>query len=223
MSSPRLHVLIILRDYLMKQVGCSVTVVGDSIYVFGGRLVSSRKMVSSLYSLDLTTLVWRKLWPSPSAPSLPSTSSSVTNSSSSSSSSATANGDVGPAARYFHSAEAWGNKIVLFGGEGYSTTPATDPSEAPLLRTLDDVWLWDTMASQWEEVETGVDDGVERPEARYAHLGVVNTCFAGEEVGEGGSGAEDEGRESVMIVMGGQDISNTCEFFFGENLSVCED
>lgn len=44
-------------------VGYSSTVINDKLYVFGGRLVHVRRMVSDLWALDLHTLVWSKLWP----------------------------------------------------------------------------------------------------------------------------------------------------------------
>lgn len=44
-------------------VGFSSTVIGDHLYIFGGRLVQVRRMVSDLWALDLHTLVWEKLWP----------------------------------------------------------------------------------------------------------------------------------------------------------------
>ncbi|GAA6019966.1 hypothetical protein JCM10207_003352 [Rhodosporidiobolus poonsookiae] len=183
-------------------VGCSITLIGDAIYVFGGRLVPTRTMASTLYRLDLRTLAWTFLWGSPPTPSsspgtepppLPLFPSSDA---------------TGPQARYFHSACAWGDKLVIFGGEGYEpTTPGgtvaaeDDPSAVPALRTLDDVCIWDTKEGRWIESETKCRDGVERPAPRYAHLGAVTTTVV-----------EDEGgrrEKSVMLVMGGQDIRNT--------------
>ncbi|KAI9023706.1 hypothetical protein CLU79DRAFT_747807 [Phycomyces nitens] len=77
-------------------VGASVTVVDDQVFVFAGRLVSSRKMTNHLYILDLNTLLWTRHFPSPDS-------------------------DPPPQARYFHSASAHGNSIVFFGGMGHSS------------------------------------------------------------------------------------------------------
>lgn len=44
-------------------VGFSSTVIGDKLYIFGGRLVNVRRMVNDLWALDLNNLIWEKLWP----------------------------------------------------------------------------------------------------------------------------------------------------------------
>ncbi|GAA5820360.1 hypothetical protein JCM11251_005592 [Rhodosporidiobolus azoricus] len=181
-------------------VGCSITLIGDSIYVFGGRLVPTRTMVSTLYRLDLRSLTWTLLSPSPSTAAAPSSPDSPSPADT-------------PQARYFHSACAWGDKLVIFGGEGYEPTspngdgpssPSSggDSSSAPSLRTLDDVCIWDTTKDRWMPAETKCKEGVERPAPRYAHLGAVTSAVVEE---EGGVMRE----KSVMLVMGGQDLRNT--------------
>lgn len=145
-------------------------------------------MVSTLYSLSLRTLEWRLLWP----PAEPTTSDEAP--------------PIGPAARYFHSAEAWGSKIIVFGGEGYAETEGGaaeaegDEEEQAPLCTLGDLCIWDTETGKWEFPEAECDEGVELPAPRYAHLAAVSSV-----VGEGGK------EQSVMLLMGGQDIRNTCE------------
>ncbi|BGP48348.1 hypothetical protein JCM10450v2_004220 [Rhodotorula kratochvilovae] len=177
-------------------VGCSVTLIGDAVFVFGGRLVPTRTMVGTLYRLDLASGAWAQLWPPAAGED------------------EGANGAQGPQARYFHSACAWGDKLVIFGGEGYGAdesasgssfastdaTPETDPALA--LRTLDDVCVWDTAAERWLDGETSCAEGVERPAARYAHLGVVTSAAVADGEGE-------KREKAVMLVMGGQDIKNT--------------
>lgn len=148
----------------------------------------TRTMVNSLYALSLHTLTWTLLWPSPS------------------SSSSTA----GPAPRYFHSAEAWGSKVIVFGGEGYLPNERETDDPTPLC-TLDDVCIWDTEKGVWEVPELGCAEGVERPAARYAHLAVVQRW--GQEKGLVESGVERE--RSVMVIIGGQDVRNTCRSFAG--------
>jgi hypothetical protein len=135
-------------------------------------------MVSTLYSLSLRTLTWTLLSP------LPGSSSTV------------------PAPRYFHSAEAWGSKIVIFGGEGYGPEDGVDG--APLC-TLGDVCIWDTVKSEWTFPEIVCVEGVEAPAPRYAHLAVVQTF-----VDEAKGGAD----SSVMVFIGGQDVRNTCKYTF---------
>ncbi|GAA5961620.1 hypothetical protein JCM21900_002827 [Sporobolomyces salmonicolor] len=188
-------------------VGCSVTLVNDAIFVFGGRLVPTRTMVSSLYSLDLRTLVWAQLWPPPSP--------SPSGESADPAAPVTPLPSFSPQARYFHSACAWGDKLVIFGGEGYGDPPSSpsnadsDPAapsssssaeqDPPALRTLDDLSIWDATKGCWLDIgEIKVAGGVEPPAPRYAHLGVVSNA-----VGEDGTD------KSYMLVMGGQDIRNT--------------
>ncbi|KAF9013398.1 hypothetical protein BDQ17DRAFT_1343355 [Cyathus striatus] len=49
-------------DVPPKLVGPSSTLVGSKVYLFGGRLVTERKMVADLYMLDLSTFVWEKIF-----------------------------------------------------------------------------------------------------------------------------------------------------------------
>jgi hypothetical protein len=76
-------------------VGASVNVIEDKVFVFAGRLSSSRKMTNYLYVLDLKTLSWTRHIPPPDS-------------------------DRPPQARYFHSASVYDNQLVFFGGMGYS-------------------------------------------------------------------------------------------------------
>lgn len=79
----------------MVQVGSSLTILGSSIYLFGGRPVNSPTPTADLYALSLDSRVWSKIHPSRSSPSL-------------------------PTPRYLHSATAYGSKLIIFGGEGPS-------------------------------------------------------------------------------------------------------
>ncbi|KAI9282543.1 hypothetical protein BY458DRAFT_496538 [Sporodiniella umbellata] len=78
-------------------VGASVNVVGDKIFVFGGRLASSRRMTNFLYILDLGTFEWVRHIPPPDS-------------------------DPPPDARYFHSASIYENQLVIFGGMGHAVS-----------------------------------------------------------------------------------------------------
>lgn len=77
-------------------VGCSFTVIGTKLYVFGGRLVSNWCLTNHLYVLDLESYIWTKIH---------SISSHV------------------PEPRYFHSADTYLNSIYVFGGIGLSKDP----------------------------------------------------------------------------------------------------
>ncbi|BGO99756.1 hypothetical protein NBRC10513v2_003984 [Rhodotorula toruloides] len=195
-------------------VGCSVTLVGeDEVYVFGGRLVPTRTMVATLYCLDLRTLEWRKVWPAKSEGEVVASDDEPSPPGAFEGGSSDEAETFAPQARYFHSACAWEDKLVIFGGEGYGPTapgttpdtpsPENDPTLA--LKTLDDVCIWDTKAGKWVDGATTCEEGVERPAARYAHLGVVTSVKVEEGEGEKGEARE----KAVMLVMGGQDIRNT--------------
>ncbi|KAI9468477.1 MAG: hypothetical protein EXX96DRAFT_106804 [Benjaminiella poitrasii] len=126
-------------------VGASTTVAGNNLYVFGGRLVSSRQMINDLYILDLNTFVWTH------RPSL-------------------ANA---PQARYFHSANLFKNQLVIFGGMSYSQQQQQTQAQQqqPGLCTLDDVCLLDLDTLNWHYPET--QPSLYTPQARYAHLTVI--------------------------------------------------
>ncbi len=72
-------------------IGASTTVLGDTVYVFGGRRVSSQTMTSDLWALDLHSRQWTFLQEAAASPT--------------------------PPPRYFHSTCARGDRqLVLFGG-----------------------------------------------------------------------------------------------------------
>ncbi|TFK40663.1 regulatory protein ral2 [Crucibulum laeve] len=134
-------------DVPAKLVGASTTVVGSKMYLFGGRLVTERKMVSDLYMFDLQTFVWEKIPPTPE--------------------------DDVPQPRYFHSVDAWNNHLVLFGG--MSNQPDSNNPED--LCVLNDVRFFDLATYRWlpdtnpPVVPISPDSSV--PRARYAHLSSV--------------------------------------------------
>ncbi|GAA5912579.1 uncharacterized protein JCM6883_005311 [Sporobolomyces salmoneus] len=211
-------------------VGCSVTALGDSLYVFGGRLVPTRTMVQTLYRLDLRTLEWSLLSPPP-ASSSPTTTEGTgegeEDGEGREEEGEQKKGREPPKARYFHSCCAWGtNRLVIFGGEGYNepeetsststesvlegggggeTSEGTSTPPAPALQTLDDLHIFNTDTKEWEQVgEIRLGDGVvERPRPRYAHLGVVCTAWDDEddEDGENEEGGGKKGKEGRSRLM----------------------
>ncbi|KAG7440816.1 galactose oxidase [Guyanagaster necrorhizus] len=128
-----------------KLVGASTTVVGSKMYLFGGRQVSERRMVSDLYVFDLKTLEWEKI---PSHPE-----------------------DDVPRPRYFHSSDSWNNQLIIFGG--MSNQPdSPNPDE---LCVLNDVRFFDIATGHWlpsSQTISPVNDSL-IPRARYAHLSSV--------------------------------------------------
>ncbi|KAH8550208.1 hypothetical protein BGW37DRAFT_428009 [Umbelopsis sp. PMI_123] len=136
-------------------VGASSTVVNDSLYVFAGRTVSSRRMTNDLYVLDLKTYIWSRFIPPPDS-------------------------EPAPKPRYFHSASVYENKIIFFGGMGYSRTSSEG------LCALDDVCWLDTEEMEWHHVESLPTLFNARP--RYAHLSTISG--------------------NRLIIVGGQDLNN---------------
>ncbi|KAI0345768.1 galactose oxidase [Trametopsis cervina] len=106
-------------DVPPRLVGTSTTVVGSKMYLYGGRLVSERKMVSDIYVFDMETYRWERLFQS-------------------------SEDDV-PQARYFHSADSWNNHLVIFGG--MAIQPQSDNPED--LCVLNDVRLFDLSTYRW--------------------------------------------------------------------------
>lgn len=101
-------------------VGASTTVAGNKLYVFGGRLVSSRQMTNHLYILNLDSLVWTQHVSQPDSP-------------------------PPPRSRYFHSTDLFGRYLVVFGGMSYSIRRSSQS-----LCALDDICLFDTELMIWK-------------------------------------------------------------------------
>ncbi|KAK2459634.1 hypothetical protein APHAL10511_008279 [Amanita phalloides] len=147
-------------DVPAKLVGASTTVVGKSMYLFGGRLVSERRIVADMYVFDMESFSWERI---PAHPD-----------------------DHLPRHRYFHSADAWNNHLVVFGG----MTNQPNSQNPDDLCVLNDVHFFDLSTRRWvlgpslpQSPEANV------PRARYAHLSAVTA-----------------GR---LFIIGGQDFYNT--------------
>ncbi|KAJ5280819.1 hypothetical protein N7478_006191 [Penicillium angulare] len=185
-------------------VGATTTILGDKLYVFGGRILSrSRpKLTSDLYELDLIRRHWTKI---------------------------EATGDV-PPPRYFHSVCALGdNKLVAYGG--MSPAPATpkDPSNTSAsgsegqaeVVVMSDIHIFDVLSRVWTRVAAH-----ESPQGRYAHCATIlpsSACFTSASAPlsaihhnpesatphQGSIGVDINGFGGAeMVVVGGQDSSN---------------
>ncbi|KAG9284694.1 hypothetical protein G9A89_002925 [Geosiphon pyriformis] len=135
-------------------VGSSTTVIGMRLFLFAGRLVSSRRMTNELYILDLKTYVWTRFMDYEKR---------------------------APKPRYFHSANQYQNKIVFFGGMGYSRASSDG------LCVLDDITIFDLDTYSW--VVPQISSSISSPRARYAHLASVTA--------------------NKLVVIGGQDLTNS--------------
>lgn len=178
-------------------VGATTTILGDKLYVFGGRKISKSRptLTSDLYELDLPRRHWSKI---------------------------ETKGDV-PPPRYFHSVCSLGdNKLVCYGGMSPEGGPAAQ-NESPdaQVSVMSDVHVYDIPSHTWTKISTG-----EAPQGRYAHCAAIlpsGAVFAssnaplsaihhnpsGPQPNSGSIGVELDGRGGAeMIVVGGQDSNN---------------
>lgn len=184
-------------------VGATTTILGDKLYVFGGRVHSKTKphLTSSLYELDLIKRHWRKLSPA---------------------------GDV-PPPRYFHSACALGDtKLVFYGGmspAAHQRSPNVNGESdvQPEVVVMNDIHIYDTLTNKWTQVRPS---GTEQPQGRYAHCATIlptSAVFVSADSHtsaihhnpstnnphSGNIGVQIDGSGGAeMVVVGGQDSNN---------------
>ena len=189
-------------------VGATTTILGDKLYVFGGRVLSRSRpqLTSDLYELDLVKRHWSKL---------------------------ETTGDV-PPPRYFHSVCALGDtKLVCYGGmtpsplaanqaPGTSTGQPPHPESQPEVVVASDIHIYDVPTQTWSLIPTGSD----APQGRYAHCATVLPSSAiftsanaplsaivhnpsSSNPHSGTLGVKIDGTGGAeMVVVGGQDSSN---------------
>ncbi|BDD61423.1 hypothetical protein MPDQ_001180 [Monascus purpureus] len=186
-------------------VGATTTILGDKLYVFGGRVLSrSRpKLTSNLYELDLIQRHWTKI---------------------------EATGDI-PPPRYFHSVCALGDsKLVCYGGMS-PTISSTSQEQAngnapsqetqPEVMVMSDIHIFDIPSRTWTQVSAN-----DSPQGRYAHCATIlpsSACFtsahaplsaihhnpASDQPHQGSIGVDiDSFGGAEMVIVGGQDSSN---------------
>lgn len=161
-------------------IGSSTTVIGSSVYLFGGKSTTSRKSYTAdIYCFDLASSTWEKIVP-------------------------TNEEALNPVPRYFHSADYWEGNLVIFGGIG-STPPnnasasregeTTGTSQSQSQSVLKDVrffslaerrWLDPSLSSPPSDDDTSPDSLTPRP--RFAHLSTIAA--------------------SKLFILGGQDMVN---------------
>lgn len=177
-------------------VGATTTVLGDKLYVFGGRRLSRTKpqLTANLYELDLIRRHWTKLETS---------------------------GDI-PPPRYFHSVCALGDtKLVCYGGMSPAPPQETSAEAQPEVIVMSDIHIYDVPSQTWTKVNTP-----DAPQGRYAHcasilpssavfaskdapMSAVHHNPAGEKPNEGSIGVNLDGTGGAeMVVVGGQDSAN---------------
>ncbi|KAL2755652.1 hypothetical protein ACRALDRAFT_2053129 [Sodiomyces alcalophilus JCM 7366] len=181
-------------------VGATTTILGDKLYVFGGRVLSRSRpnpLTSDLYELDLIRRHWTKL-------------ETV--------------GDI-PPPRYFHSMCALGDtKMVCYGGMSPTTNQsgvATSQDQQPEVTVMSDIYIYDVPTKRWTFIPTQ-----DAPQGRYAHCACIlpsSATFTSPKAPfsalqhNPSSGNPNEGRIGIsidgaggaeMVVVGGQDGAN---------------
>ena len=187
-------------------VGATTTVLGDKLYVFGGRVLSRHRpqLIADLYELDLVKRHWSKLDTA---------------------------GDV-PPPRYFHSVCALGDTmLVCYGGMTPSPSPVPtsqsqgqppQPEPQPEVVVAADIHIYDVSKKSWTQIPSTPD----APQGRYAHCAAIlpsSAAFTSADAPRsaihhnppstnphaGTLGVRLDGTGGAeMVVVGGQDSSN---------------
>ncbi|MCJ1377373.1 hypothetical protein MMC17_000468 [Xylographa soralifera] len=134
-------------------VGATTTILGDKLYVFGGRRLSRRRpqLTADLYELDLIHRHWTKLETS---------------------------GNI-PPPRYFHSVCALGDsKLVCYGGMSPASVLSSQPQnpgqqpasvdQQPEVVVMSDIHVYDINTRVWTFISAP-----DSPQGRYAHCATI--------------------------------------------------
>ena len=193
-------------------VGATTTILGDKLYVFGGRILSRSRpqLTADLFELDLIRRHWTKL---------------------------ETRGDV-PPPRYFHSVCALGDsKLVCYGGMSPAILPSGQPAAGnatqppgstaqdpqPEVVVMSDIHIYDVPARSWTYIATQ-----NTPQGRYAHCATIlpsaaiftssaaplsaihhNPASPAGNPNQGSLGVSLDGAGGAeMVVVGGQDSAN---------------
>ncbi|CEL10762.1 Putative Regulatory protein Ral2 [Aspergillus calidoustus] len=183
-------------------VGATTTILGDKLYVFGGRILSKTRphLTSDIFELDLIRRHWSRI---------------------------EATGDI-PRPRYFHSVCALGdNKLVCYGGMSPITSSSQDAANSashepqPEVVVMSDIHIFDVPTRTWTRVNTH-----DSPQGRYAHcatiipssayftsatapLSAIHHNPASANPHQGSIGVDIDGFGGAeMVVVGGQDSTN---------------
>ncbi|RYC63339.1 hypothetical protein CHU98_g2863 [Xylaria longipes] len=181
-------------------VGATTTILGDKLYVFGGRILSRSRpapLTSDLYELDLIRRHWTKI---------------------------DTTGDI-PPPRYFHSMCALGDtKMVCYGGMSPTANPqptSASQDQQPEVTVMSDIYIYDVPTKKWTYVPSH-----DAPQGRYAHCAYImpsSATFVSHKAPlsalqhNPSTGNPNEGRIGInidgtggaeMIIVGGQDGAN---------------
>ena len=188
----------------LARVGATTTVLGDKLYVFGGRTLSKKhsRVTSDMFELDLIRRHWARV----------ETSGAI------------------PKPRYFHTVCPLGDhKLICYGGMSPTPPDPNSPQSPPSANSdpmenmvvMSDIHVYDTIKRTWTHIATQ-----ETPPGRYAHCAAVvpsSAVFTSSNAplsaihhnppssvpNQGSLGVALDGSGGAeMIVVGGQDSHN---------------
>ncbi|KAF9305919.1 hypothetical protein BGZ74_008377 [Mortierella antarctica] len=166
-------------------VGTGIVLVNDSaLHCFGGRL-ENRDLTNCHYVLDVETGFWDTIEPAPGDPEINhqinssklyslSLTTDPVNTNSVSLSEALS---IPPQPRYFHTLNAYGTSLILFGGMGQmpvldQDSDNEDSAESRVrMEALDDLHVYDIITQRWQRKHPTRNQHT--PKARWAHLATV--------------------------------------------------
>lgn len=164
--------------------GSAIVLVNDSaLHCFGGRF-ENRDLTNCHYVLDVETGFWDTIQSAPGDPEINPQSSSklyslslTTDPVNSNSGSLSEALSIPPNPRYFHTLNAFGTSLILFGGMGQ--TPVLDQDSdnegsgesTVRMEALDDLHVYDIITQRWQQKYPTRNQHT--PRARWAHLATI--------------------------------------------------
>ncbi|KAF9183424.1 hypothetical protein BGZ51_004042 [Haplosporangium sp. Z 767] len=167
----------------------SVLVNDSALHCFGGRL-ESRELTNCHYILDVETGYWEAVQPAPVPQSASDTNQNATdprallslslttdpvNTNSGSLSDALS---IPPQPRYFHTLNAYGASLIVFGGMGAAQarnegddSDNEGGQQQSSLAALGDLHVYDIITRRWQQKHPRINEHT--PKARWAHLATV--------------------------------------------------
>ncbi|KAG0033606.1 hypothetical protein BGZ82_006041 [Podila clonocystis] len=165
--------------------GSGIVLVNDSaLHCFGGRL-ENRDLTNCHYVLDVETGFWDTIEPAPGDPEINHQNNSsklyslslTTDPVNTNSESLSEALSIPPQPRYFHTLNAYGTSLILFGGMGQMPVLDQDSdnegsAESRVrMEALDDLHVYDIITQRWQRKHPARNQHT--PKARWAHLATV--------------------------------------------------
>ncbi|OAQ27590.1 hypothetical protein K457DRAFT_77700, partial [Linnemannia elongata AG-77] len=176
--------------------GSAIVLVNDSaLHCFGGRL-ENRELTNCHYVLDVETGYWQTILPAPTTDSMNNNNadrnaydpralfslSLTTDPVNTNSGSLSDTLSIPPQPRYFHTVNAYGTSLILFGGMGAvpinrsgEDSDNEGDNQQSQLAALADLHVYDIITQRWQQKTPTVNQHT--PRARWAHLATILDHF----------------------------------------------